>query len=89
MGNSIPVGVGHAMAHKYKKENRISLIFFGDAAIETGVFFESINLAILHKLPCIFICENNNYSVYSSFKERQNTEISIHKRIAGPWYQIY
>jgi pyruvate dehydrogenase E1 component alpha subunit len=83
VGNSIPVGVGHAMAHKYKKENRISLIFFGDAAIETGVFFESINLAILHKLPCIFICENNNYSVYSSFKERQNTEISIHKRIAG------
>ena len=83
VGNSIPVGVGHAMAHKYKKKNSISLIFFGDAAIETGVFYESVNLAILHKLPCIFICENNNYSVYSSLKERQNTKISINKRIAG------
>ena len=42
-----------------------------DAAVEEGVFFESINFSILKKLPVIFICENNFYSVYSPLKVRQ------------------
>ena len=43
VGNSIPVGVGHALNFKINKKKNISLIFFGDAGIETGIFYESLN----------------------------------------------
>jgi len=72
VGNSIPIGVGLGFSIKLKKNNKqLSLIFFGDAAVEEGVFYESLNFAILKKLPVIFVCENNYYSVYSSLKDRQ------------------
>ena len=71
VGNTIPVAVGLGLALKLKKEKLISCVFFGDAAIEEGVFFESINFAIIHKLPVLFICENNLYSVYSGLDVRQ------------------
>ena len=71
VGNTIPVAVGLGLALKLKKEKLISCVFFGDAAIEEGVFFESINFAIILKLPVLFICENNLYSVYSGLDVRQ------------------
>ena len=71
VGNTIPVAVGLGLALKLKKEKLISCVFFGDAAIEEGVFFESINFAIIHNLPVLFICENNLYSVYSGLDVRQ------------------
>ena len=83
VGNSIPVGVGHALNFKIYKKRNVSLIFFGDAGVETGVFYESLNFAILKNLPTIFICENNFYSVYTPLNQRQITNISISKRISG------
>lgn len=71
VANSIPLGVGLALSKKIKKEKGVVIIFFGDAAVEEGVFFESLNFAIVKKLKVIFVCENNFYSVYSSFKDRQ------------------
>ena len=73
VGNSIPIGVGLAYSKRIKKEKGIVLIFFGDAAVETGVFFESLNFAILKKLQVIFVCENNFYSVYSDMKYRHHS----------------
>ena len=66
----------------YKKRN-VSLIFFGDAGVETGVFYESLNFAILKNLPTIFICENNFYSVYTPLNQRQITNVNISKRVSG------
>ena len=83
VGNSIPVGVGHALNLKLNKKKNVSLIFFGDAGVETGIFYESINFSIIKKLPSIFICENNFYSVYTSLNKRQNTNINISKRVSG------
>ena len=83
VGNSIPVGVGHALSFKINKKKNLSLIFFGDAGIETGVFYESLNFAILKNLPSIFICENNFYSVYTPLNQRQSTKLNISKRISG------
>ena len=83
VGNSIPVGVGHALNFKINKKKNISLIFFGDAGIETGIFYESLNFAILKNLPSIFICENNFYSVYTPLNQRQSTKLNISKRISG------
>lgn len=71
VGNTIPVAVGMAYSMKLKNNDCISCVFFGDGATEEGVFFESINFAIIHSLPIIFICENNLYSVYSGLEVRQ------------------
>ena len=71
VGNSIPVGVGLALASKIRKTNQISCIFFGDGATEEGSYYESVNFAVLKKLPVLFLCENNLYSVYSPLNVRQ------------------
>ena len=71
VGNTIPVAVGSALAMKIQEKKSISCIFFGDGATEEGVFYESINFAIIHNLPVLFICENNLYSVYSGLEVRQ------------------
>ena len=70
VGNSIPVGVGLAYDYKLKKNKNLSVIYFGDGAVEEGVFFESLNLAAVKQTPTLFICENNLYSVYSPMKVR-------------------
>lgn len=77
VGNSIPVGVGLAYNFKIKNKKNISVIYFGDGAMEEGVFFESLNLASLKQIPALFICENNLYSVYSNIKVRQPINRSI------------
>ena len=79
VGNTIPVGVGLALSSKIKKEDKFSFIFFGEGAVEEGVFYESINFSILKKLPVVFICENNFYSVYSPLNVRQPKKRNIHK----------
>ena len=80
VGNTIPIGAGISLSMKLKKNNKnLTYIFFGDGAIETGVFFETLNFVILKKLPCLFICENNNFSVYSDFEKRQPKNRKIFK----------
>lgn len=81
VGNSIPVGVGLGLSAKLRKTKQISFIFFGDGAIEEGVFYESINFATVKKLPVIFMCENNFYSVYSPLSVRQPKGRSISKMV--------
>ena len=71
VGGTIPIGVGAAFSAKLKKQKRISVICIGDAAIEEGVFHECANFAALHHLPVIFFMENNNYSCFTSRKDRQ------------------
>ena len=74
VGAHVPVGVGMAFASKYRKEDRVTLCFFGDGAINQGAFHESLNLAQLWKLPCIYICENNQYGMGTSQKRAIRTE---------------
>lgn len=71
VAGTIPVAVGAALSVSIKKENRVVVIFLGDGATESGVFFESLNFAVLKSLPIIFVCENNFYSVYSPLHVRQ------------------
>lgn len=71
VGNSIPVGVGLGLALKRRKKGNISWVFLGDAATEEGVYYESVNFAVLHSLPVVFVCENNDYSVYSDSRARR------------------
>jgi pyruvate dehydrogenase E1 component alpha subunit len=83
VGGTVPVGVGLAYGMKLKKSGQVSCVFHGDAVVETGVFFESANFAILKNLPVLFLCENNLYSVYSPLSVRQPSGRSISAMVAG------
>ena len=72
VAGTIPVAVGAAFSCFIKNEDKITVIFLGEGATETGVFNESLNFASLHNLPILFICENNLYSVYSNLTVRQS-----------------
>jgi len=74
VGGIIPVAVGVAFGVAMKGEKRVTVVFFGDAATEEGVFCESLNFAALKKLSVIFVCENNFFSVYSPLSVRQPKE---------------
>lgn len=71
VANSIPLGVGLALSLKLKNSSAISVAFFGDGATEEGAFYESVNFAAVRRLPVLFVCENNLYSVYSPLSVRQ------------------
>ena len=77
VGSTIPIGTGIAWANKLKKKKEVVVAFFGDGATEEGVFFESLDFASLHNLPILFICENNEYSVYSHISNRQSKKRSV------------
>ena len=81
VANSIPVGVGMALAAKLKKSGQVSCVFFGDGAVEEGVFYESVNFAVVKQLPVLFLCENNLYSVYSPLEVRQPIGRKIHEMV--------
>jgi pyruvate dehydrogenase E1 component alpha subunit len=66
VGGQIGVGTGMAFAQKYKETDNVTLCFFGEAAVNQGIFHESLNMAQLWKLPCIYICENNKYGMGTS-----------------------
>ena len=71
VGGTVPLAVGSAWAASLAQSRRLTVVFFGDGCFEEGVVHESMNFASLHKLPVIFVCENNNFSVYTHRDERQ------------------
>ncbi len=68
VGGQIPLATGLAFASKYKETDQVTLCFFGEAAVNQGAFHESLNMAQLWKLPCIYICENNMYGMGTSLQ---------------------
>lgn len=68
VGGQIPLATGVAFASKYQGTDRVTLCFFGEAAVNQGAFHESLNMAQLWKLPCIYICENNQYGMGTSLE---------------------
>ena len=83
VGNSIPVGVGLAYANALKGEKQSHLDFFWRGSLEEGVFYESLNFAVLHDLPIVFICENNLYSVYSGLSERRPSAFALSEVVSA------
>jgi pyruvate dehydrogenase E1 component alpha subunit len=74
VGAHIPVATGVALKIKYSKENGVVLCYFGDGAIHQGSFHESLNLAKILGLPIIYICENNQYGMGTSFTRVSSVE---------------
>jgi pyruvate dehydrogenase E1 component alpha subunit len=73
VGGQIGVGTGMAYAAKYKNTGQIVLCFFGEAAVNQGIFHESLNMAQLWGLPCVYICENNQYGMGTSQERAMST----------------
>ena len=71
VASCIPVAVGSAFALKQKKSDGIACVFFGDGALDEGVFWESLNAASVMRLPTLFVCENNNLAVHTAVQTRQ------------------
>jgi len=71
VGGTVPLAVGAAWAARLQSKDFLGVAFFGDGCFEEGVIHESLNFASLHRLPVLFVCENNNFAVYTPLSERQ------------------
>lgn len=83
VGSSLPIAVGVSLAEKQLKSNNIVVAYIGDAALETGAFYESLNLVALKKLPLLIIVEDNNYSIFTDKTPRWPTNRNTQKVIEG------
>src|SRR5688572_1091828 len=72
VGGQIPLGAGIAFAEKYNKTKNLCMCYMGDGAVRQGAFHETLNYAMLWKLPVIFIIENNGYAMGTSVKRSSN-----------------
>lgn len=71
VGATVPLAVGAAWAARLQGLDRVIAVFFGEGCFEEGVVSEAINFAVLHRLPVLFVCENNLYACYSRIDARQ------------------
>jgi len=79
VGAQVPMGAGLAFAHKYKGEKNCTVAAYGDGAANQGQVFEAYNIAQLWNLPCIFVCENNQYGMGTS-QDRSSASIDYFTR---------
>ena len=82
VGGGIPHAVGAALACRIRGDDRVAVTFFGDGAVEEGSFHESLNFASLHRLPVVFVCENNLYATNIHLRDRQ-PHGDIHRKADG------
>jgi acetoin:2,6-dichlorophenolindophenol oxidoreductase subunit alpha len=75
VGGNLPLALGTALAHRLAGGERVSVVFFGDGAVQAGHFNESINLAALWGLAVIFVCENNGMAEFTSREEHSTIEL--------------
>ena len=72
MGGQVPLGIGIAFAEQYQKTKNLCVTYMGDGAVRQGAFHESLNLAMIYKLPVIFVIENNGYAMGTSVARTSN-----------------
>jgi len=78
VGGQIGLGAGIAFADQYNQNDNVTLTYFGDGAARQGMLHETFNMAMLWKLPVVFICENNHYAMGTSV-ERTSNVLDIYK----------
>jgi len=82
VGGGIPIATGLGLAFQMQQLDRVSLVFFGDGAADEGTFYESLNFALLKKLPVVFVMENNGWAVCSPTATRHCGDNVFHKGAA-------
>jgi TPP-dependent pyruvate/acetoin dehydrogenase alpha subunit len=81
VGTTIPIAMGWALAAAKRRTGAVIAAFLGDGATEEGAFSESLNFASLHKLPILFVCENNGYAIHTPLSKRWATQ-NLCQRVA-------
>ena len=74
VGGNLPLAVGNALAARLRGSDQATVVFFGDGAVQSGSFSESVNLAALWQLPIVFVCENNGMAEFTSRSEHTTVE---------------
>jgi TPP-dependent pyruvate/acetoin dehydrogenase alpha subunit len=87
LGQTMATAVGSALAFAMDGLDRVAVTFFGDGTVEEGIFHESLNFAVVKRLPVLFVCENNGYSTHTRLEVRQPVSVSIHAR-AGSYGMV-
>ena len=82
VGGQIPLATGFAFAGKYRGSDQVAICYFGEAAVNQGAFHESLNMAQLWQLPCIYVCENNQYGMGTSLARAMSLQDVSHKACA-------
>lgn len=75
VGGNLPLALGNALAARVRDRDEVTVVFFGDGAVQAGHFHESVNLAALWSLPVIFVCENNGVAEFTSRAEHSTVEL--------------
>jgi pyruvate dehydrogenase E1 component alpha subunit len=75
VGGNLPLAVGSALAARLQGSDRVTVVFFGDGAVQAGHFNESVNLAALWELPLILVCENNGMAEFTARSEHSKVEL--------------
>src|SRR5206468_567052 len=74
VGGNVPLALGSALAARLLGGDEVAVVFFGDGAVQTGIFSESVNLATLWHLPVILVCENNGFAEFTPRSAHTNIE---------------
>jgi pyruvate dehydrogenase E1 component alpha subunit len=74
VGGNVPLALGSALAHRLLGSDQVAVVFFGDGAVQGGIFVESVNLATLWRLPVILVCENNGFAEFTPRSAHTNVE---------------
>jgi pyruvate dehydrogenase E1 component alpha subunit len=74
VGGNVPLALGSSLAARLLGDDRVAVVFFGDGAVQNGVFVESVNLAALWGLPAILVCENNGFAEFTPRSAHTNVE---------------
>jgi len=83
VAGALPIATGAALSFQLKRQERVVVAYLGDAGTEEGACWEAVNFAALKKLPVIFFCENNFFSVCSPLEVRQPPNVEIYKKAEG------
>ena len=89
VAGTVPLALGAGLASKLKNDNTIAVAYFGDGAVEEGVVHESLNFASVHRIPILFVVENNLFASHMDLEDRQSSSFTARFAEAnGISYQI-
>ncbi|MTD53188.1 hypothetical protein GKO32_04225 [Amycolatopsis sp. RM579] len=83
VGGSVPLALGSALAARLRGGDDVAVVFFGDGAVQAGIFAESVNLAALWRLPVVLVCENNGFAEFTP--RSAHTPVERVSDLVAPW----